>query len=73
MLGAAKGVEGTLLPAVRDPHADAVAALSPTSVVRANVAPASTGRRTSSFGATPVQQAVRSIIRETGDMIDTPA
>ncbi|MGC0422060.1 alpha/beta hydrolase [Embleya sp. AB8] len=44
VLGVSKGAEAALLTAVHDPRVDAVAALSPTSVVWANVGPGADGR-----------------------------
>ncbi|GAA2674122.1 acyl-CoA thioester hydrolase/BAAT C-terminal domain-containing protein [Streptomyces lunalinharesii] len=44
VLGASKGAEAALLLAVHDPRVDAVVALSPTSVVWANVGPGSDGK-----------------------------
>jgi pimeloyl-ACP methyl ester carboxylesterase len=43
VLGVSKGAEAALLLAIRDPRIDAVVALSPTSVVWANVGPGSDG------------------------------
>ncbi|WP_267286713.1 acyl-CoA thioester hydrolase/BAAT C-terminal domain-containing protein [Kitasatospora acidiphila] len=43
VLGVSKGAEAALLLAVHDPRVDAVVALSPTSVVWANVGPGSDG------------------------------
>ncbi|MER5847126.1 acyl-CoA thioester hydrolase/BAAT C-terminal domain-containing protein [Streptomyces sp. NPDC002012] len=43
VLGLSKGAEAALLVAVRDPRVDAVVALSPTSVVWANVGPGTDG------------------------------
>jgi hypothetical protein len=43
ILGVSKGAEAALLTAVRDPRVDAVVALSPTSVVWANVGPGADG------------------------------
>ncbi|MFF2920895.1 acyl-CoA thioester hydrolase/BAAT C-terminal domain-containing protein [Streptomyces celluloflavus] len=44
VLGVSKGAEAALLLAIHDPHVDAVVALSPTSVVWANVGPGSDGK-----------------------------
>jgi acetyl esterase/lipase len=44
VVGLSKGAEAALLLAVRDPRLDAVVALSPTSVVWANVGPGSDGK-----------------------------